>query len=49
MTRKKFIKRLRAAGIKRNIINYFCALVKSEGGQISYQYLYRKPKNESEE
>ncbi len=43
MTRKQFIKRLRAAGIERNIINYFCALVKSAGGQISYQNFYRQP------
>ena len=49
MTRKRFVKLCRAAGIPENCINLLCEYVKNAGGKQSYKNLYRKPKNESEE
>lgn len=40
MTRKQFIKRLRAAGMERNIIYYCVGIVKRAGGKLSYKGFY---------
>lgn len=49
MKRKRFIKLCRAAGIPEDCIRHFCEIVKHAGGKLPYKYLYRKPKNESED